>query len=161
VLIDSGDGTANTSAPPGVSGWDNVGSCNGLNCVYLGYGWVLTAAHVGTGPATFGTRTYPDLPGSSVAIPNPGPTPATPADLLLFRIQPYPHDLPALAIPTTSALVGAAVRLIGRGLSRGAATQWQGIDGWSWDGAAPKRWGTNEIGAVLASGQPPTNATYL
>jgi hypothetical protein len=157
ILIDSGDGTGNSTAPADDPGWTHVGARGGLNAVYLGYGWVVTAAHVGPGPVSLGGTTYPDVPGSYVAVIHSG---STQADLGVYRIDPYPHGIPALEIPTSPAAVGAEVMLIGRGKPRGPATQWMGIDGWEWGLGAVKRWGTNEIGADLGPG-PPVNTTDL
>ncbi len=42
VIIASGNGTGNISAPPDDPGWDNVVNLTGLTGVYLGNGWVLT-----------------------------------------------------------------------------------------------------------------------
>ena len=64
VIIVTGDGTGNTTAPSDDPGFDNVGSVNGLSGVYLGNGWVLTAGHVGSGPMVFGGVTYSPGPGS-------------------------------------------------------------------------------------------------
>jgi hypothetical protein len=47
VVIDSGDGTGNTTPPADDFGFENVGSASGLSGIYLGGGWVLTANHVG------------------------------------------------------------------------------------------------------------------
>ena len=157
ILIDSGDGTGNTTAPADDPGWSHVGLRGALNAVYLGYGWVVTAAHVGAGPLALGNTTYPDVPGSSSVIMHSA---STPADLVVYRIDPYPHGLAALAIPAAPAPVGAQVVMIGAGKPRGASTQWMGIGGWQWLFATVKRWGTNEIGAVLDSG-PPVNTTNL
>ena len=48
VLIASGDGTENTTAPPADPGWSHVGSVNGLSGVYLGDGWVRSVAMTST-----------------------------------------------------------------------------------------------------------------
>jgi hypothetical protein len=157
VLIDSGDGTGNTTAPADDPGWDNVGARGTLNGVYLGYGWVLTAAHVGFGSVNLGGTLYPTVAGSKHTIQNPD---SSLADLIAFRIDPYPYGLRALEIPTSPAPVGADVRLVGRGLSRGAATSWMGVGGWSWAQPTVKRWGTNDVGADLGTG-PPVNTTDL
>ena len=162
VLIDSGDGTGNTSAPAPDPGWTQVGYRAGLNGVYLGYGWVVTAAHVGTGPITIGGTTYPDLSGSTVSILHSG---STYADLIAFRIHPYPRGLAALEIPTTTPAVGVNAIMIGWGLNRGAATLWQATPsqqygGWLWGSGTQKRWGTNQVGAILG-GPFATNVTNL
>ena len=49
----SGWGTGNTN-----DGWAYVGQVNGASGVYLGNGWVLTAAHVGAGNFTLAGNTY-------------------------------------------------------------------------------------------------------
>ena len=88
VIIDSANGAGNTSAPSPDPGFGNVGICNGLSCVYLSDGWVLTANHVGAADATFGGVTYPWLASSGVRLHNPD---NSYADLLLFHIYPpYP-----------------------------------------------------------------------
>src|SRR5215468_6877575 len=156
VVIDSGDGTGNTSAPSPDPGWANVGIRDGLNGVYLGYGWVLTASHVGAGPIELGGTTYPDLPGSTVWIQDAS---SSYADLIAYRVHPEPRGLAALEIPTSTPPVGADVRMIGWGLSRGSATVWNGIGGWLWGSLTQKRWGTNRVGAVLVRSE--TNFTYL
>ena len=157
VLIDSGDGTGNTTAPPDDPGWSHVALHGGLNAVYLGYGWIVTAAHVGPGAVILGGALYPDVPGSYSVIPHSG---STLADLAVYRIDPYPHGLAPLQIPTSPAPVGTDVMMIGAGKPRGPSTQWMGIDGWQWLTGGTKRWGTNEIGAVLDPG-PPVNTTNL
>ncbi len=157
VLIDSGDGTGNTTAPANDPGWSHVGRRGGLNAVYLGYGWVVTAAHVGLGSVTFGSTVYPAVPSSSVVITHSG---STFADVMVYRLDPYPYGLPPLEIPTSPAPVGADVVMVGAGQHRGPATQWMGTGGWSWLGGSVKRWATNDVGADLGPG-PPVNTTYL
>src|SRR5258708_33602527 len=48
AIVDANSVT-NTNAPPDGAPWANVGQVNGPSGVYLGAGWVLTAAHVGAG----------------------------------------------------------------------------------------------------------------
>jgi hypothetical protein len=127
-IIISGSGSFNTSAPtssditnwgtgwgsPSVSGWDYVGFVNGASGVYLGNGWVLTAAHVGETDFTLAGTTYPAVPGSAQELS--GTT-----DLTLFQLEVSPN-LPALSIATSapgaaSALGagGSEVAMIGNG----------------------------------------------
>ena len=146
VLIDSGDGTGNTSAPADDPGWRNVGQVNGLNGEYLGYGWVITAAHVGPGAFTVDGATHALVPGSFTVIPH---SDTVAADLALFRVQPPPYQLPALDVPASTPALGANVALIGYGQNRGAGTLWMGIGGWLWGGGSVKRWGTNDVGAEI------------
>jgi trypsin-like peptidase len=151
VLIDSGDGTGNTSAPSPDPGWDHVGICNGLTGVYLGDGWVLTANHVGACDPSFIGVTYPSIPGTAVRLHNQD---STLADLLLFRVaQPYP-PLAALVIADATPPDGTPLVMIGRGRNRGAPTTWDPpgpgptIDGYLWGPGVAMRWGTNFVETV-------------
>ena len=75
------------------TGWNYVGNVNGTGAwasgVYLGYGWVLTAAHVGPGDFTLNGTKYPVVPNSGRSIGT--------ADLTLFQISPAPQ-LPPLPL---------------------------------------------------------------
>lgn len=149
VLLDSGDGTQNTSAPVNDPGFEHVGRRGSLTAVYLGDGWVLTANHVGTGTVTFGGETAEPLPGSAVRVANGD---GTYADLLLFAVHP-PPDLPLLPIRTDPLSGGEAAILAGNGRDRGPATSWDPngppppgpIGGWEWAASRSLRWGTNVV----------------
>lgn len=141
VIIASGDGTGNTTAPSPDPGWSSLGASSGfLTVVYMGSGWVLTAAHVGTGSPTFGGTTYTTIPGSMVQFT----TGASPADLMVFKVYGDP-GVPAADIVATTPSVGTDVIMAGRGRNRGAVTTWLGRDGWLWDVDSNLRWGTNAI----------------
>ena len=146
VLIASGDGTGNTTAPPADPGWSHVGGVNGLSGVYVGNGWVLTANHVGVGPMTLGSVTYPVVPGSSVRLEHSA---GVPTDLLLFRLISDP-GLDPLPIAVTSPPVSTQAILIGRGCDRGAAYTFSGHAGWRWVYTYPQRWGTNAVSQAAA-----------
>jgi hypothetical protein len=145
VIIASGDGTGNTTAPADDPGWANLGiPTAGLTAIYLGNGWVLTANHVGAGAVVFQGKTYSRIPGSEHQLVNPD---STPADLLLFQIDgqpPLPYLPIALGPPTTTSIV----TLIGNGDDRGAATSWQGINGFFWANNNAMRWGTAPVSQV-------------
>jgi len=141
VIIVTGDGTGNTTAPSDDPGFDNVGSVNGLSGVYLGNGWVLTAGHVGSGPMVFGGVTYSPVPGSFQKLTGGS---ASLADLAVLRMAGDP-GLPTTALATTTPSVGSSVVMIGRGLSRGSATTWNGNNGWGWTSPMVKRWGANRV----------------
>jgi hypothetical protein len=151
VIIDSGNGAGNTSAPSPDPGWSYVGIQAGLSVVYLGDGWILTANHVGAGDVTLGGVVYPYLPGSAVRLRN---TNGSYADLLVFAISPYPV-MPLLPIVTTAPALTADLILIGNGRNRGAATAWDEngapppgpIYGYEWAGGRTLRWGTNHVEA--------------
>jgi hypothetical protein len=150
ILLETGN--VNASAPPdppGDPGFEHVARLNNLNGVYMGYGWVLSAAHVGAFPgSTFwmnGT-VYPVIPQSRVVIQHQS---GTPADLQAVRIQPYPSHLEPIEIIDVSPPIGAEVLLVGAGADRAAPFDWTS-DGWYWGGAnGIKRWGTNAIGAEI------------
>jgi hypothetical protein len=44
-VIGNPDALGNTDA---IDNWDNVGQVNGASGIYIGNGWVLTVAHLGT-----------------------------------------------------------------------------------------------------------------
>lgn len=155
VIIDSGDGTGNTTAPPDDPGWDNVGVKSGLTVVYLRNGWILTANHVGIGDVILDGIVYSHVPGSGIQLDNGD---GTFADLLLFSITPLP-PIPDLTVRTNTSLPNGEVIMIGRGRDRGAASDtddpgiWTApptnpvpaIPGWYWTGSGTRRWGTNEV----------------
>ena len=84
ILLDSGNG--NTSPPADDPGWVHVGELAGLNAVYLGYGWAITAAHVSVAnPATFDGVAYPIQPGTGFILTHDG---VIDADVKVFRMDP-------------------------------------------------------------------------
>jgi hypothetical protein len=149
VLIDSGDGTGNTSAPAPDPGWDHVGSPQGLSAVYLGDGVVITANHVGPGDLTLDGVVYPWVPGSGVRLDNGD---GTYADLILFAVFPAP-PLPSLPIAASTPLPGTEVVMVGRGRNRGATITWDpdgppaqnAYHGYAWAPGVTIRWGTNHL----------------
>ena len=109
----------------GITGWNYVGTVNGDSGVYLGNGWVLTAAHVGAGNFTLGSTTYA-LSGSAVEV-------ASGVDLTLFRIATSP-TLPSLTLDTTLLYPSfSKVVMIGYGGSHG------------------ETWGYNTVSAINQS----------
>lgn len=154
VLNDTGNG--NTTAPPAGDdpGWLNVGRIGALNGIYLGYGWVATASHVGIGNGFFladGVN-YPIISSTFRIIPHDE---TANADLALLKVYPAPEQLPVLEINSTSLALDTPVTLIGRGYDQGTPSTW-GPGGWNWAGTRTKRWGTNLIGGVVpgAGGSP-------
>ena len=146
LVFVSGDGQGNTSAPPDDPGWSHVGRVGGLNGIYLGNGWVVTANHVATAGTIFQNVNYPAVPGSEVQLQNPG-LPVTLADLKVFRIDPSP-SLPLMRIRATTPPVPPTitdVTMIAGGALRGAATSWMGYDGWFWGSTTGMHWGTNRV----------------
>jgi hypothetical protein len=142
VIIGSGDGTGNTSAPPDDPGWNNVVELTGLTGVYLGNGWVLTANHVGAGNMIIGSDVYEPVPGSEVQLQTDG----SDADLALFQVVRDP-GLPDVVIRGTPPLQTTEVVMIGHGRNRGAPTSACSPTryGWLWGEGKSMRWGTNKV----------------
>ena len=143
VLIASGDGTANTSAPPDDPGFANAGVLSNNSSVYLGNGWVLTANHVSVNPVTLGGVNHAPVPGTTVRLEH---TAGVPTDLKLFRLVTDP-GLPALSIASATPAVNEPVVMMGHGRSRGAPTTWGVHTGWTWGTVRTTRWGTNRVTA--------------
>jgi hypothetical protein len=154
VIIDSGDGTGNTTAPVPDPGWSNVGDRTGLTGVYLGGKFVLTAHHVGPGNITLAGVTYTYVPGTHVQLDNGD---GTYADLSMFEIYPAP-PLPALPIALVTPVASAPLIMVGHGVNRGPATSFDPngplppdpVGGYQWGAGQSMRWGTNAmLGSIL------------
>ncbi len=170
IIIDSGDGSGNTTTPADDPGWANVGIVNGLGGVYLRNGWVLTANHVGTGDISLDGVVYTEVPGSDTRLDNGD---GTFADLLVFAVTPIP-PLPDLEVRSNTDLPTGEVIMAGRGRDRGAATDsddpavWppppdpplDPIEGWYWDAGRTMRWGTNTIEDNWTFNDPGTESFY-
>jgi hypothetical protein len=154
VVIDTGDGSGNTSPPGDDPGWDAVGIAGGLTGVYLGRGWVLTANHVGEKDITLAGAVYPAVLGSKIQFMTDA---STPADLALYRIEGRP-SLPAVVLSASLPVAGVdEVTLIGRGWNREATlTEWTAdwtefppgpavYSGFKQASGATMRWGSNLV----------------
>jgi hypothetical protein len=137
----SGTGQGNTSPPPDDPGWNHMARVSGLNGIYIGNGWVITADHVPTGNPVIQGVWYAVVPGSAVTLENPD---ESLADLKVFRVDPHP-PLPLMPIRATTPLADTDVTMIAGGVLRGTATSWMGYDGWFWGGTSGMHWGTNEV----------------
>ncbi len=165
VVINTATGTGNTSAPPDDPGWANVGVLGVGTGVYLGNGWVLTAAHVGGGSIVLNGGTYAMLVGSGTTLTNNGaPGKSANTDLFMFQLTSTPPGLPDVSISATSLASNAATTMIGSGRDRGAFTQWSvntAVTPWAWTevssggnfagyttvSSRTMRWGTNNVSA--------------
>jgi hypothetical protein len=135
----------------GITGWTYVGQVNGASGVYLGNGWVLTAAHVGAGNCLLDGTTY-NLVANSGQLVDYNPATMVSADLELFQIQTSP-SLPSLtlslALPTAFSPVnnGSTVAMLGYG------------------GSAPLlSWGLDTVtqtNQTIDLTQPPNNMPYI
>jgi hypothetical protein len=144
LVIDGSDPSLSLRAPPQDPGWRNVGHRDGRSAVYLGGGWVLTAAHVGVGPVVFDGGSHAPVPGSAQTLHAPG-QPGVKTDLLVFRVAPEPA-LPTLVLRRKPVRTGALLLLVGYGSGRGDEVSWQGGRGFAWRGGpVVRRWGTNHV----------------
>jgi hypothetical protein len=167
-------GAANDTAPSGQPHFDNVGTVGGGSAIYLGNGWVVTAAHVaGSLPASasFGGISYATEAGTFHRLENPtGSGLSTFTDIVLFRLGVHP-GLPALTIASAAPTVASPAMMIGAGRSQESApTYWEvtPVEGPAndiWTERPPEnssithagfetnstrvlRWGENQIAAV-------------
>lgn len=156
VIIATGNGSGNTSAPADDPGFANVGIRGSGTAVYLGDGWALTAAHVGAGSTWFNGTLYSEVPNSAVQLANPPGQAFTPdTDLLMYQVQGSPN-LPSISIGSTPPAAGWQVTMIGNGRDRnGSQASWTSswlsssvsstYAGYIWSGMNDIRWGTNVI----------------
>ena len=168
VVIASGDGSGNTTAPPDDPGFENIGGMGSGSVVYLGDRWILTAAHLGTGvtAAGFDGTNYNWEPGTETRLSNPaGSGLSGVVDLRMARLDSDP-GLPALTIASAAPSAGEDVIMAGRGKTRQASdfhwdvtvlpdpdpdiwTEVMGppadASGFKSDGAKIARWGENEV----------------
>ena len=117
VVIASGDGSGNTSAPADDPGWSYMGVRGGASAIYMGNDWVATTAHVGVGNGSvvFDGNTYQRDPDVCVIrLKNDN---QTKTDIIMFKLESGP-SLPPPEIPTTVTLPGSEVTMIGYGRNR-------------------------------------------
>jgi hypothetical protein len=134
TIVGGLDGTQNTSSPPDFLYWNNIGyvpfgaSDVGGSGIYLGNGWVLTAAHVQGGSNGGYTFVIPKLNNGADAVFTPQfasqvglhlPSTGAGSDLTLFRLQDDPllQTLPQIQFGVTPQ-VGSNVTVIGSGYNR-------------------------------------------
>lgn len=168
VVISSGDGSGNTSAPVDDPGFANVGRRGAASAVYVGNQWVLTAQHVGVGSVVFGGMSFSVDPGSDVILKNPtgsGLTVLT--DLRMYRLTSDP-GLPSVDLVMSSPTVAQEITMIGNGMDRAVdQTFWDvtpvvsgpdvwtvttgpvaDVTGWETPGSKSIRWGDNRVSSL-------------
>lgn len=131
--------------------WKNVGQIDRSTGIYLGNGYVLTAAHVGPGPfRTSDGRTYLDEPGSELYFKN---FDLTQADLCLYRVRFRTTDpvaaYPSIPLTTMPPRKGTPVILLGGG----AGGEYSGRR-FPWSDDYRVRWGLNSIEKVYSVPMP-------
>jgi len=148
IVLDSRTSTNNafnTAAPTNGSPWSNVAQQERLvsgspivdsSAVYIGNGYVLTAAHT-YGPTSVildGVGYSVDTSFSAISF--------TPLDVRLYKIL-NPPALPLIPLPDAAdGDLGTTCTMIGWGKGKGAIVT---DKGWQWgdDSTKAKRWGTN------------------
>jgi len=175
VVISSGDGTGNTTAPADDPGWANVGAIGSFSGVYLGDRWVLTAVHIGASAITLDGNSYAVEGGTSVQLQNPGGLGLTAnTDLLMYRITTDP-GLPSLTISSGVPAGGSSVVMIGNGRNRQTTTTfWDDAtnpwtetveasadrEGYKFDTGNTMRWGENVLSTSSGSPVVSVNAGF-
>jgi len=135
VVVATGDGTQNTTAPSDDFGFANVGrvynTADGFynSGVYLGNGWVLTAYHVVRNTSLTGFQfndvvfhdpvlgdvTFAVNPATAVRLQN---SDSSFTDLALFQLTAAPTFLSAIPIATSLPSNGSTVTMAGNGVNR-------------------------------------------
>lgn len=169
VLIRDGDGSGNTTSPPGLNYFENIGRRGDGTGIYLGNLWVLTAWHltihpdtkVHTPPANLwlgNTKYLRDTTVTPVRVKNPD---ESNTDILLFKLLPDPFlaTLPYVPIATGTPSIGDEMLMVGRGRDRESnqvewnsnTTPWTEVAsggnriGYKWAIGKSIRWGTNKV----------------
>lgn len=131
--------------------WKNVGQIDRSTGIYMGNGYVLTAAHVG--PGTFRTgdgKAYRPASGPAQYFKN---FDESQADLCLFRIEAKSGDpvlqLPGIPLTTMAPKKGTPLVLIG-----GGAGQESSGRHFAWSDDYRVRWGVNAIEKIYSVTMP-------
>jgi hypothetical protein len=147
VVVATGDGTQNTTAPADDFGFANVGrvfnTADGFynSGVYLGNGWVLTAYHVVRNTSLSGFQfsdvvfhdpilgdvTFAVNPATAVRLQN---SDSSFTDLALFQLTTVPTFLSAIPIATSLPSNGSTVTMAGNGVNRQS-----GLTSWNVNGS--------------------------
>ncbi len=145
ILFDTGDPSANTTAPTGAlanSGWQYEGYWNGLIGTPIAPNFFIAAAHIGGSPGNIFVYlgvNYTTVQSYSVSG----------SDLLIWQVSgTFPSFAP---LYTNQDEVGRGLIDFGRGTQRGSEIDLNGTArGWAWgasDGA--QRWGQNTVTDVI------------
>jgi hypothetical protein len=141
AVVDA-NSASNTSAPPDGAPWSNVGEIGGgVGGVYIGGGWVLTAAHVGAANIAL-NGTFFAYDGTSLRLTN---SDGTQTDLVLFHLAALP-PLPSLPLASVTPAALSQIDMIGFGFIAGSAQTNFGLySGFYWSAGGAKSWGNNKV----------------
>jgi hypothetical protein len=143
AIVDAASRT-NTTAPADGSPWASVGHIGSATGIYVGAGWVLTAAHVGAGEAEFEGLRYAWDGGFRHLTNSDG----TFTDMVMFHLATLP-PLPRLTLASATPASGSLVNMFGYGYMAGsAATNIDGYTGFYWSAAPAKSRGNNRTGGT-------------
>lgn len=178
IIADAGGGAPlNNTAPADDPGWDHVGSFSNGTGVYLGNGWVITAAHVTTSGATFtlNGNSYTYVAGSGHILENPsGLGLSAQTDLWMGQYVPAGASpaLPSgvLTISSATPTAGTLGIMIGWGKTQTSQTEtrfyvdttpspWQWsttnsldadsyADGFYWGSTRQQRWAQSPVATL-------------
>jgi hypothetical protein len=156
VVVRPGATASLTETPGDDPGFAHVGTVGGLSAVYVGGGWVLTAAHVVKTESpilVLGDGSYRAVPESMLQLET---RPGVNADLELFRLVATP-ELPPLVIASRQPETDEVVTLVGNGWTRAPVeshwnADWQEVDparavyvGFRKGETGVLRWGRNTV----------------
>jgi hypothetical protein len=140
ILMDTGDPSANTTAPTGAlanSGWQFEGDWGGFLGTPIAPHFFISAAHIGQAGSNFVFQ------GSTYTLVRAFGL--TNSDLLIWQVnETFPSFAP---LYTKHNEIGKHLFVIGRGTQRGSEIFLEGtLRGWNW-GAVDgwRRWGENDV----------------
>ena len=140
AVVDA-NSASNTSAPTDGAPWNNVGEIGGASGVYIGGGWVLTAAHVGAANINLDNALF-TYDGTSLRLTN---SDGTQTDLVLFHLASFP-PLPSLPLASTTPGPLSQVDMIGFGHFAGSTQTNFGLySGFYFSASGAKSWGNNKV----------------
>jgi len=158
VFVASNAPNERNSAPSGDRGWSYMAVYNWAGAVYLGNGWFITAAHLGTTRTVvkFDSIDHPIAGTSWRSVTNQN---GTAADIRLFKVaNPLAVPEAGARIKASSPGTGSPVTMIGYGrdvssiatnqyMSKGLQTQVRYYEGT----VSQMKWGTNTVSGAQAS----------
>jgi hypothetical protein len=98
------------------TGWSYVGNVNSASGVYLGNGWVITCAHVGSGTYTLGDSSYSVVSGSTKYLTYTLNGNTYTSDVCMFQISGYENiSLSTLTVSSTAVTANTKIVSIGYG----------------------------------------------
>jgi len=144
ILLDTGDPSANTTAPTSPlagSGWQYEGEWGGLLGTPIAPNFFISAAHIGRAGMVFSFQGNEYRPVGVFSSPG--------SDFLIWKVAETFSTFAPLY--TAADEVGGHIVVIGRGTQRGSERILDNtLRGWNWgDSDSVQRWGENDIEGVV------------